>query len=169
MHEIGTFSYHRAILAYFRVLVAPKEGNIGAADSWVRRLGMNLEAALASDDETEQLTVARVLIAQGALTEVAPLLGRMAAATAVEHQGLNRLNVHILQARAAWEAGAHEQALTEITQALTLAVPEGVIRSFADVGPPLAPLLHAARSHGIYPAYCDQLLAALPSQGKPAA
>lgn len=51
-------------------------------------------------------------------------------------------------------------ALASLERALTLAEPEGYIRMFVDVGPPMAALLGEAAKRGIAPNYARQLLRA---------
>jgi LuxR family maltose regulon positive regulatory protein len=50
-------------------------------------------------------------------------------------------------------------ALASLKRALMLAAPEGFIRTFIKVGPPLIPLLYQARLAGVTPEYVDRLLA----------
>jgi len=47
-----------------------------------------------------------------------------------------------------------------LSRALTLAEPEGYVRTFVDEGPPMAVLLEAAAKHGIVPNYVRRLRAA---------
>jgi LuxR family maltose regulon positive regulatory protein len=49
-------------------------------------------------------------------------------------------------------------ALTHLEHALRLAEPEGYIRTFADLGLPLAHLLQEARSRNVMPDYIETLL-----------
>jgi LuxR family maltose regulon positive regulatory protein len=51
-------------------------------------------------------------------------------------------------------------ALVPLQRALTLAEPEGYVRTFVDEGPRLAELLEAAAQHGISRRYARHLLAA---------
>jgi LuxR family maltose regulon positive regulatory protein len=52
------------------------------------------------------------------------------------------------------------QALVSLKRALTLAAPEGYIRTFTKMGPGAIPFLRQARAAGIMPDYIDMLLAA---------
>jgi LuxR family maltose regulon positive regulatory protein len=47
-----------------------------------------------------------------------------------------------------------------LERALTLAEPEGYVRTFVDEGPSMAALLERAAKHGIAPSYARRLLAA---------
>jgi LuxR family maltose regulon positive regulatory protein len=112
--------------------------------------------------EFEDLTLARVLLAGGdasgalalldALLPPARAAGRFA--SAVEIEALRAVALHALD-----EADA---ALAALAQALARAEPEGYVRVFVDVGPPMAALLKEAGSRGIAPRYVGRLLAAFP-------
>jgi LuxR family maltose regulon positive regulatory protein len=65
-----------------------------------------------------------------------------------------------LQALAFQSSGEVPQALTALERALTLAEPEGFVRTFVDEGPPMANLLHQAAARGMMPDYTARLLAA---------
>ena len=62
----------------------------------------------------------------------------------------------VLQALA---AEFREAALAYITEALHAAQTEGFIRTFADLGDPLLPLLHEAARAGTLPGYIARILA----------
>jgi LuxR family maltose regulon positive regulatory protein len=76
--------------------------------------------------------------------------------------GSKVIEVLALQAVAFQENGNSELALTKLEQALTLAEPEGFIRTFVDEGPPMASLLYEALKRDIAPEYVQRLLAAFP-------
>ena len=67
-----------------------------------------------------------------------------------------------IQARAlqALTAPTPEEALVCLAKALTLAEPESYVRTFVDLGEPMAALLREAMSQGIAPNYVEKLLAA---------
>jgi LuxR family maltose regulon positive regulatory protein len=75
----------------------------------------------------------------------------------------------MLQALALWERDAKERAVSTLTQALTLAEPEGYVRTFVDEGPEMALLVsevleaqQRGRLHPPVPAhYLRKLLTAL--------
>jgi LuxR family maltose regulon positive regulatory protein len=56
--------------------------------------------------------------------------------------------------------GNLDQALSTLERALSLAEPEGYVRTFVDEGQPMAKLLRHALSQGIAPNYVARLLAA---------
>ena len=67
-----------------------------------------------------------------------------------------------LQALAYDADGKTAQVKTTLERALTMAAPEGFIRTFVDEGPPMARLLYETISHEIAPDYVQQLLMAFP-------
>jgi LuxR family maltose regulon positive regulatory protein len=110
--------------------------------------------------EFEDLTLTRVLLAKGQAQEALDMLDRMLPAAreagrfcaAIEGQSLRALAFHALDEPHA--------ALEALEQALALAEPEGYVRLFVDMGPPMAALLKAAGSRGIAPQYVARLLSA---------
>jgi LuxR family maltose regulon positive regulatory protein len=102
----------------------------------------------------QQMTLALVMIAQArseqnpdGLTAVMKLLERWC--TFSKQRGFNGLLIEVLALKAlAFEAGGHvQQALAALRHALTLAEPEGYIRTFADKGEPMARLLSRLAAH----------------------
>lgn len=101
------------------------------------------------------LTPARLLLAGGQQTEAAKKLAA-AAETAKENDWIYGLITALtLQAVA---ADTVEAALEYLAEALTIAQPNGYIRTFADIGEPLIPHLQKATQRGIHPEYTGQIL-----------
>ncbi|MFN8472290.1 MAG: LuxR C-terminal-related transcriptional regulator [Anaerolineae bacterium] len=69
-----------------------------------------------------------------------------------------------LQALALAAAGRDVEALTKLERAVTLAEPMGLVRTFVDIGPALAPLLRRVLERGTAPAYLQQVLAAFAAE-----
>jgi LuxR family maltose regulon positive regulatory protein len=78
--------------------------------------------------------------------------------------GSKVIEVLALQAVAFQENGNSELAQTRLEKALTLADPEGFMRTFVDEGPPMARLLYEALSRGTAPEYVRRLLAGFPAE-----
>ena len=72
------------------------------------------------------------------------------------------IEILALQALASEAYGDTSRAGKILERALSLAEPEGYIRTFVDEGSPMARLLHAALARGIAPDYVRRLLAAFP-------
>jgi LuxR family maltose regulon positive regulatory protein len=104
------------------------------------------------------LTQARLLLAQNEKAAAAEQLAAWHETAVREGWQFGVVEVCVLQALAAPTPTA---ALAFLTDALTLAQPEGYIRTFVDKGEPLATLLQKAASQGIAPEYVGKLLAAI--------
>jgi LuxR family maltose regulon positive regulatory protein len=107
-----------------------------------------VRAQLAVPNEKGTLRTALELL-QG-MREAAMGAGRIA----------HSIEILVLQALAFQEQGASAQALAALEQALSLAEPEGYVRTFVDEGEPMARLLRRALSEGIVPSYVSRLLTA---------
>jgi LuxR family maltose regulon positive regulatory protein len=139
------------------------QGQLRAAVDWADELLRGDALSRQPDSEAAQLAVARVLIVKGdgpALARALALLEGLKAAV----EGAGRAGVQIealaLQALAYWRRGETAGALTSLERALRLAEGEGHVRSFADLGLPMARLLQEARSRAVLPEYVQTLLAA---------
>jgi LuxR family maltose regulon positive regulatory protein len=71
------------------------------------------------------------------------------------------IHVLVLQAMALKARGRMDPALTALERAMTLAEPEGYVRTFIDEGEPMGRLLEQAAARGIALDYVSKLLAAL--------
>ncbi len=130
----------------------------------------------ASDDpdysaELEYITLARLLLAQGEFEEAETLLGRLLVAAEAGGMGRTVIGVLVLRALVLQARQDEAGALATLQRALTLAEPEGYIRTFADEGEPMAdlllPLLKAWRHErpaDVPLAYVGRLLEALDAE-----
>ncbi|HQY92902.1 LuxR C-terminal-related transcriptional regulator [Caldilinea sp.] len=155
-------------IAALKTRVWLAQGRLADALDWVRARRLSADDELSFLREFEHLTLARVLSARfqqdgekqaqhAALSLLARLL---AAAEAGERTG-SVIEILIVQALAHAAQGDDAAALVVLKHALTLAEPEGYVRSFVDEGPVMARLLVNATAHGILPDYTRKLLAAL--------
>jgi LuxR family maltose regulon positive regulatory protein len=69
------------------------------------------------------------------------------------------IEILVLQALAHQGRGETDEALIALQRALSIAEPEGYVRTFVDEGPPMASLLEAASERGVMPKYTRRLLA----------
>ena len=121
------------------------------------------------------MTLARVLLAGTRaraghfLDEAIALLERLLGAAEAGHRTGSVIEILVLQALALRVRGDVAAALVPLERALTLAEPEGYVRTFVDEGSPMATLLEAARKQRIAPEYVGRLLTALgsPDETKP--
>jgi len=112
--------------------------------------------------EFEDLTLARVLLAQGHSSEALALLATLLAPA----RAAGRMNAVVeIQVLRALALPAIDDALDALGQALSLAEPEGYVRRFVDEGEPMRALLRQAAARGIAPRYVSQLLAAFSPGG----
>lgn len=124
--------------------IALLQGNLAAADRWAVAVGFRPnDPCDPAKGESEQITYGRVLLARGdteaGLDYVQHLLD---AADAGGRTG-NVIELLAILAAARERAGERDTAVALLSRALRLAGPEGYIRTFADEGPVLIPLLRA--------------------------
>ena len=124
--------------------LALTQGDLRAAERWVTEAGLAIDDDPAPGDEVHYATFARLLIARGRLDEaIAVLERRLAAAEAGGRDG-RALGFLALLAVARHAAGDRPAAIALVARALSLAADEAYVRTFVDLGPPMAELLRAA-------------------------
>jgi LuxR family maltose regulon positive regulatory protein len=136
------------------------QGHHKAVAQWAQEIEPTISADLNPALEFEHLTLARIQIAQNQLNEAQQLLARLLSAAEAAGRMGRVIEICVLQALVASAQGNIEQVLPLLERALTLAEPEGYIRTFVDEGEPMAELLRQAQSQGISPDYVNKLLAA---------
>jgi LuxR family maltose regulon positive regulatory protein len=146
----------------WEVRLSLAQGNLAAAARWAT----SQKAELSLHDEPDYriefvyLTLVRVRIAQDEANEMPGLLeGWRQLAEEQERTG-SVIEILILQALAFATLGNTDRAIAALEQALSLAEPEGHVRTFLNEGEPMVRLLHQAASRGIAPDYVRKLLAA---------
>lgn len=107
--------------------------------------------------EQEQMIRARLLMVHGQAPEAREALSRLAATARAGGRTGNWLAATVLEALAADAAGDRPAALDLLTEALSVAEPEGYVRIFLDEGPAMVRLLEACRH-----AYASRLLGGAP-------
>jgi LuxR family maltose regulon positive regulatory protein len=137
------------------------QGDVAAATRWAQTRGLGLDDALNAEDSANYLVLARILMAQGRLDEAWGLLGRLL--TVVQAVGAmgSTIGILVLQALILKEQGRGDPALVALERALSLAEPEGYVRTFVREGAPMGTLLRQAATQGIQLEYVSKLLAAL--------
>jgi LuxR family maltose regulon positive regulatory protein len=112
--------------------------------------------------EPQYSDLARVLIALGRASDALPLLDRLLEAAQSMGRRGDAIRYLVLQAVASHSTGDKPSALASLSQALTLAEPEGYVRVFVDEGEPMAELLQAVSSQrlAVSQTYVDGLLLA---------
>jgi LuxR family maltose regulon positive regulatory protein len=138
------------------VQVALLQGDLPGAAAWAEQAGQNADAH--PFYPFLGLTPARLLLAQNRKAAALEYLQSCFEMAVHAGWGYGRITVRIMQALA---AARPEEAHDRLIQALTWAQPEGFIRTFADAGAPLVPLLQEAALRGITPDYVGEILAAI--------
>ncbi len=133
-----------------RVLYCLRLGNQDEAARWGERLP-DYHALFVNI----RYIPARLLLTQGRKEAAVAFLREIYDDAARFGARLAENHIRIYQALAADD---EEQALAFLTEALTMAEPEGIIRFFVDEGRPLKPLLDKALDRGITPEFTRRLL-----------
>jgi LuxR family transcriptional regulator, maltose regulon positive regulatory protein len=125
---------------YIQVLLWLKHGELAAAMEWAQNNDLPV-TTFTPDTELGHLARARVLLAQTNFDAALELLSQLLAAAQVQERAYSVLMILVLQANVLYSSGARVQALTTLERALTLAEPEGYIRTIVDEGEPMRVLL----------------------------
>jgi LuxR family maltose regulon positive regulatory protein len=147
-------------MAAYRALFDLMRGEPEKSARWAETIKPTLHDKLDTLREFQWLILVRVLIAERLSDEAAPLLGYLLQTAESEGRTGRRIEILALQALALEAQGRPVQAFSALKKALSLAEPEGYVRTFVDEGIPMAALLRRALSQGITPDYARQLLAA---------
>lgn len=129
------------IVEAYQAWLQQQAGETEAAARWANAVLERQQTDLSYPYDLEHTFLAQILFVQGDMLRLHDLLSRLL--PAIETSGRQRLllavlvlKVHFLQAQ-----GKQEQAITLLEHILTLAEPEGYIRTFLDWGTTLLPLL----------------------------
>jgi LuxR family maltose regulon positive regulatory protein len=162
-------------VAAWKVRVLLAQGSLAEAVEWTRAQGLSVDDDPAYAREYQHLTLARVLIARYERDrddrfpeEVGRFLGRLLVAAEGGGRAGSVIEILMLQALAQAARGDSAGALAPLDRALTLAEPEGYVRTFVDEGPAVRDLLRHAVATGTGGAYARRLLAAFEAPGVPA-
>lgn len=121
-------------------------GGVAQAAQWARAQSGLLSAddVTLSQREPEAIALAQVLVTVKRLDEAAVLLERLRRLTGAEGRLRRMVTVLALEA-ICWSAqGLAQKAVDGVEQALALAEPQGLVRTWMDLGTPAAELLVAA-------------------------
>lgn len=139
------------------------QDRLRAAVQWADEMLQARELGDRPESEVAHLAMARVLIVKGdapSLGRALLLLDRLIETAEGEGRTGVLIEALALQALGHWRRGESAGAMTSLERALRLAEPEGYVRLFADLGPPMARLLQEARSRAVLLDYVETLLAA---------
>ncbi len=122
-----------------RLLLA--RGDIRAAARWTTAAGLSPDDEPDYPREPAYLVLARVLLARNDPGRTLTLLQRLLDAAAGEGRAGSIIEIQALRALALAACGDRVGALDALTEALTLACPQGYVRVFADEGGPMRAML----------------------------
>jgi LuxR family transcriptional regulator, maltose regulon positive regulatory protein len=145
------------------IRLALMQGNLAVAQQWaeayVRETRSSVRPAYLR--EVEEMTLARVYIAEGRYAETVELLAGLRREASEAGRNRQVLELLVLQALAHQARGASTQALSSLSEALHLAVPQGYTRIFVDEGLPMRTLLiQFSGQHSEHADFVSTLLAA---------
>ena len=147
MGEAGQAGLSPQVIALFnpvpsqraRLLLAT--GHVRAAAQWTTAAGLNPDDKADFPNEPAYLLLARVLLARNDPGPALTLLQRLFDAAVGQGRAGSIIEIQALRALALAARGDHAGALGALTEALTLACPQGYVRVFADEGGPMRALL----------------------------
>jgi LuxR family maltose regulon positive regulatory protein len=161
VHRYNLPARYTSPLGVCQAILWLAQGNLDAACAWARDRGLNAADEPAYVRTEEYFILARVLLMQSNFEGAIGLLERLQRNAEANRQMYDAIHALALLAVAVHAARpSSDEALRLIERALTLAAPEGYIRTFVDVGSPMAALLRVAHRRGIVPDYTARLLAA---------
>jgi LuxR family maltose regulon positive regulatory protein len=137
-----------------------KRGEVKAASRWVEDSGLSVHDEVTLENRLVYATFAQVLIAEERLNEALTLLARMLQVFETGGALLQAIDTLTLMALVLQSQGNDEQALETLEHALSLAEPEGFVRTFIGKGNAMERLLQQAAAQGVYPSYVNSLLQA---------
>jgi LuxR family maltose regulon positive regulatory protein len=156
-------------VAALKAQVYLRQGRSTEAQAWARARGLSVTDDLTYLNEFEHLMLARLLIAENQSAPAVTLLDRLLAAAEAGQRAGSALEILIVLALAHQAHGDTPAALAALARALTLAEPEGYVRTFVNEGEPMRLLILAYRywiekqqprtAHNLV-GYADRLLAA---------
>jgi LuxR family transcriptional regulator, maltose regulon positive regulatory protein len=130
------------------------QGRLDDARAWAQQRGVSPSDPPTYLAEYDQLTLARLIIAEhqahpdgDSLEAALALLDRIVAAASSASRAGSLVEARMVQALAQHAAGHTDAALSDLSEALAEGVPAGYVRLFLDEGPPMVDLLEqVARS-----------------------
>jgi LuxR family maltose regulon positive regulatory protein len=157
--------YYQALANWFACRLALQRGTSATPPlSYLHVVG-SMPSIQMRWSELPDLTYARVLIAQGGKANLADALALLNSLLdrARRHRFTWReVEVQAVRALALQAQGQQAAALEVLAEAVRVAQSYGLVRTFVDLGPKLAALLHLLARDGVAADYVGRLLAAFP-------
>ena len=142
-----------------RARVRIVQGRLDEARAWARERGVAPTDPPTYLAEYDQLTLARLLVADGGAREALPLLDAVLDAALQAGRDGSLIEARLVRALAHHAAGEADAAAADLAAALTDGVPAGYCRLFLDEGQPMAELLARASGRDVR-THAEHLLAA---------
>jgi LuxR family maltose regulon positive regulatory protein len=150
-----------AYVALNEAMINVALGDFEAAQRWAKGRHFNDDIPVHEMmDILEYLSWLTILVAEGSLERALKVSSRLLEIAQDLNMGAIELRVLISRARIFQAQGQHEQAQDAMERALSIAAPEGLMRSFLDQGPEMARLVYEAADRGLAPGFTGRLLAA---------
>jgi len=144
-------------------------GQVSKASQWAQEWRKNVqpEADFSIPQEQNEITLSRVLIAEGSFDVAVQILERLASATESANRIEHLIQIRNLQALVFHDQGKQALALETLDKSLSLARPEGYIRTYIDEGERLREILlsYVRMTLSDNKLYAQQLLKASTSPG----
>jgi LuxR family maltose regulon positive regulatory protein len=153
--------WYGALMDGWEAALRLTHGDLEAAARWAKESSLSADDEFTHDGEGQYRILARVLIAQGKLGRAMSLLARLRETTEAAGATPQLVSVLTLQALGLRAQGKLDEAVAVLGRALTLAEPEGYVRTFVGGGAPMGELLTKVAVKGIEVGYTGRLLAAL--------
>jgi LuxR family maltose regulon positive regulatory protein len=150
----------------FQAELALRQGCFAEADFWARNYHPE-PLMISYRYYTPQVTLAKVLLARGSTeshNKAHRLLSRLHAYYSSIHNIPVLIDIPILQALLHDARGEESEALEKLTEAIALAEPGGLIRSFLDLGPEMADVLCYLVKQNPVSRFTEKILAAYSSE-----
>ena len=166
------------MVAMVRARIAALEGDFDAVERWAdSRALLALDPGHLQLDATTELhlrkyelaVLALAWIREGQPGKALRFLEPVFAHVAEKGRWGLGIETLALQAAAYHLLGEAGPALTRLERVLARAEPEGYVRTFVEIGEPIAQLLYQAAERDVYPEYAGRLLAAFPEPAAPPA
>ena len=132
-------------IAATRARVRIAQGRLDDARAWARERGVAPTDPPTYLAEYDQLTLARLLVAEGDAREALDLLDRVLDVAQAAGRDGSLVEARLVRALAHHANGDADSAAADLAAALTAGVPAGYCRLFLDEGQPMAELLGQAR------------------------
>lgn len=140
-------SANHARLTGRRALLWVQQKNFPAVEQWAREVPLFSPRPRMSPFDHDRFVQVHLLLAHRAWDDALTLLDELQAAAQATRHGIFLIDALLLRAITYQAMGRLAQTLEPLSEALTLAEPEGLIRTFLDKGDALRDLLLAQRNH----------------------